>query len=494
MLKRLPLLLAAGLGCGGKGGDPPAPAKQDGASAHPTVAPLVVPALGVDRPTRFDYTDGDGEKDYQRAIGAYKKKDWAGVRASCEKALAADPSHLDAHWLLAGALAQTGDLAGAVDHVVTVVAADDVRFGAVLDTPDLAPLMASTYGKPISELATRVAADYARVAGSGLWLVARDAAFHTHAPHGELYVYDREARRYLRISHTDHAVAGFVRAAQSPQFALLGFERVERPKDGPAALIARGWVLVIGSDGKVIGKPAVLPTARQLALGYAAGDQLLVSTAPATGKWTLGDATVQAVDAATGKLAAASAAMPATHIAITVDDGAFARASDDAKAPWAGDTAPALEVNGDTIAIPETGQATRSTVAVSRDKGHVAFATAADPCNASFAPSLYIADTRAKTLRHVLTARSRFDTRWLDDAVVAYEHGSDTIRLFDVQLGREVDKLEDRAGIALDVLSPMAGAPCTSDGAELDGGSAGSAGSAGSSVAPGSAEPMPPEE
>ena len=63
------------------------------------------------------------------ARAAAKTKDWAAVKSQCEAALAKDPWHLDAHRLLATALAQTGDPAAAVDHLVTALAADYYAYG-----------------------------------------------------------------------------------------------------------------------------------------------------------------------------------------------------------------------------------------------------------------------------------------------------------------------------------------------------------------------------
>ena len=53
----------------------------------------------------------------------------------------------------------------------------------------------------------------------------------------------------------------------------------------------------------------------------------------------------------------------------------------------------------------------------------------------------------------MLTARSRFDTRWLDANLVAYEDGEGGIRVWNAATSREEVKLDNKAGIALDALS-----------------------------------------
>jgi hypothetical protein len=333
----------------------------------------------------------------------------------------------------------------------------------------------------------------------GLLVVARDqppvratpAGSHAAPPRGEVYAYDATSRRYLRLSHTDHAVAGFVRGPGGA-IAMLGYDRVDRSKDeADPPQIAHGWVFVIGADGKKLGDPVVLPTARQLSLGYAAGDQLVAGIAQAVDRWRLADPTAMAVDVAAGKLAAIAGPLPVDRIAITVDEGELLRAPDaEVHATWNGGLAPVLEVAGDAIAVPESGQAMAAGVAVARDKAHVAFVTAVDPCGKGVAPSLYVADTKANSLHHLVTAASRFDARWLDDATLAYEDGDAVVRLWDAASAREVGRLDDRAGIALDVLSPAAGPLCKAEGVvPVPTGSAAPVGS-GSAVV----EPMPPEE
>ena len=125
------------------------------------------------------------------------------MRSSCEHALAKDPQHLDAHRLLAVALAQTGDHAAAVDHIVTAIAGDYCKYGAALATdPDLEAFRATPHGQAVSALAARIHDEYVRRIKSGLWLVGRRSTFKWPAKdgvqpsssRGELYAYDRETQ------------------------------------------------------------------------------------------------------------------------------------------------------------------------------------------------------------------------------------------------------------------------------------------------------------
>jgi hypothetical protein len=161
---------------------------------------------------------------------------------------------------------------------------------------------------------------------------------------------------------------------------------------------------------------------------------------------------------------------------------------------------------GKPIQIPESGTAAQASIAVSPGAAHVAFATAVEPCAKDTAPSLYVADAATGTYRHLLSARSRFATRWLDAGVLAYEDGDGAIRLWDAGTGRQLARLEerasgaeDRSGMALDALSLAAAplckqAPPTVDAAgtgdelppeEPAAGSSATGGSGGSATGPG---------
>src|SRR5207244_2084975 len=84
---------------------------------------------------------------------------------------------------------------------------------------------------------------------------------------------------------------------------------------------------------------------------------------------------------------------------------------------WSGDpptTASLKTTTGKLIQVPQSGAAAQSSIAVSPDGNHIAFATAVDPCAKDAAPSLYVADAKTGTYKHILSAHSRFPTRWVD--------------------------------------------------------------------------------
>jgi len=171
-------------------------------------------------------------------------------------------------------------------------------------------------------------------------------------------------------------------------------------------------------------------------------------------------------------------------VVMSLDEGHLVRIPDGVVAEWTGDppvTASLQTAAGRAIQIPESGMASQSAIAVSPGGAHVAFATAADPCAKDAAPSLYVADAKTGTYKHLLSAKSRFPTRWLDATVLAYEDSDGAIRLWDATTGHETMRLEDKSGIALDVLSLAAAPLCKQAPPVVDAAGSGE-------------EPLPPEE
>jgi len=443
------------------------------AGAGSTAAPLAPPTIGIDKIARMNFIYEAGSPAYEKAVAAYKKKDWPQVRKECEASLAKDPNELDAHRLLATALVQAGEPAAAVDHLVTALAADYFKYGPSFDDDaDLKDFRAGPHGQSVSALAAKIKDAYAKKIATGVLVVARRSAFkwpaqpgvQSASSRGELYAYDRDSKRFLRLTHTDHQVAGFVRSPGGTETAVIGFDKVDHPKaDNAPSLFARPWLVVLDADWKPTGPRVHLPAARVISVGYGAGDQLLVTTAPASGRWSVGKETLQAVSRGAGKLAKVAGSAPTPRIAMTLDEGRIIRTPEGIDAQWAGDPPIAASFKtalGGNVAVPESGQTAQSSIAVGPKGAHVAFATYVDPCAKDVAPSLYVADGKSGALKHVYTAQSRFASRWIDDTTLAYEDGEGAVRLWDATTQRESAKLDNKPGISLDVLSTTSGPLC----------------------------------
>lgn len=435
-------------------------------------APLAVPAPGVDRIARFNFMYDKGRAAFDKAEAAAKKTDWAEARKQAEAAVQADANHMDARRLLAIALAQLGEHAAAVDHLVAVIAADYYAYGITFGTePLLESFRATPHGQAVVQLGGQIRDEYAKKIKNAVLFIARRNNFRYEAKsgvqaltsRGELYAFDRETKRYLRLTHTGHQVAGFVRARTTPEVAVLGFDRGDKPKDSTAPpLVARGWVQTLDTAEWKSTSKITLPSARANAVYYGEGDQLLVAQAPAADRWNLGEWTISSVDRTTNKLTKTTGTLGTPRIELTLDEGLVVLPStiDGVTGVWTGTPArsPELTSGSIKIVIPESGQAAQESISVAPGGAWIAFATAVDPCAKDAAPSLYVANGKTGALKHLLTARSRFVTRWIDANTLAYEDGDNAIRLWDATTGREAMRIENKPGVSLAVLS-LASAP-----------------------------------
>jgi hypothetical protein len=486
--------------CGGsKSEDKPPPSKSDGGSG-PIAPPIAVPKSGVDRIERMNFQWGSvGSRDYAKALIAYaakgKPRDWNAIKSHAEAALSKDAQHLGAHWLLAAALSQLGDHAAVVDHLVFAIAADFYNYGIKFATSeDLKPFLATQHGASVQELAAKIREDYKQRVANAMFVVGRRSPFrwpekassHESSSRGELYAYDRETRQYLRLTHTNDTVVGYVRPAAGTELAILTYDRMDRAKD-EAPIITRASVQLLDTgEFRASAKATIEEPTREIGLGYT-DDRLLVTTAPAQGRWGLGATTVWSFDKAKGKLSKATVSSPLPRIAFTLEEGRLIRVPEGVKAAWAGDppVAPSLEVGGKAIVPKDSGSATQTGVALAPK--HLAYTTAVDPC--ATAPSLYVVDLDKGAHIHVLSGRSQFAPRWLDPLTLAYEDGEGSIRLWDAASSKQLpNPLVNRAGIAFDVLT--LGVPCK-QGADVPVGvGSGSAVGSGSDDEP----PLPPED
>jgi hypothetical protein len=396
------------------------------------------------------------------------------VRAACEETIKKDAHHLDAHWVLGEALAQAGDNAAAAEQFAIALAGDWLRWGPTFDKdPQLAPIFGTPHGKALLALNSKLQAELAAKIAAGPLLLARRSTFKmpgvgtkTSYTRGELYAYDGESKRFLRVTHTDHQLAAWVRSPSGDELLLTGFDKVERPdpkkaKDAPP-LLARSWVTTFSLKNLAdTSARATIKKARHVHAGYGPGEQIVVTTAPASGRWGAGTATRYVVDRSTGKLTRTKGvAIEGRHLEMTFDEARVVGASATSLPP---DLAPDLIAKLSPIQKDEAGQPLLSLALLSPQKTRFAFATATDPCakaDEAAQPTLYVADAKTGTFKHVLTAPSRFAATWIDEDRLIYEDGSGDLRIFDAAAERETGKIGERAGMALWALSPTSAPLC----------------------------------
>ena len=133
-----------------------------------------------------------------------------------------------------------GRQGGGGDHLVTALAADYYAYGRPCARQGPRGVSRDTAGRS-GELAR--AADPRRGTRkrirAALWVVGRRSPFRwPDKPgvqyaysRGEVYAYDRDSKRFFRLTHTDHQVIAFVRPAN--ETAVLGFDKVDHPGRWP---------------------------------------------------------------------------------------------------------------------------------------------------------------------------------------------------------------------------------------------------------------------
>jgi hypothetical protein len=482
MRRLLPLLLlAAVIACGDKKADDKTEKDlaKDAPDAAPEVAEIAAPELGVDNPAAFHYLYGKGDKEWKKAEPALKAKDWVTVAAAAEATLAKDPGHLDAlHWLaVARAQQKQWDKVG--EPLAKALAGDWLRFGPTLAADkDLAEFLATPHGAKLKAVADKLGEEFDRRAGKGLTLLGRKTQYRPPAKSGiqpvtsraELYAFDPETQRYLRLTETGGRLVAWLPAPSGEQIAIVSVSKIALPAD-PKLLEQNAvsmaevkvgvlpWPLTTAKLGeaKPKTKDAVFKDVRAVTVAWDVGDRLVVTTQAGKGRWELADPKPFAVDPVTGQAKAAKQApvgVPA--VTVTYDDVAVTSPTDvGVEADWGErDAASTFRIpqTQKTVSLPAGEAAARESFVVSPNKSRLVFATFADPCaeaEGERLASLYLVEAATGKLKHLGDGKGAFRARWLTEDWLAYEDDAGGLRLVDAAQGKETLRLASRGGLAL---------------------------------------------
>jgi len=471
----LSLLVAGACGDDKKKEADPAGAGKSVAEQPTATAEVALLPLGVAKPTDFNYSSGKAEKAYRPVADAHKKKDWTAVKSAAEETLELDKAHLDAHRMLASALAQQGEYDKALEHLSIALAGDWLRWGAAVEAdPDLEPLMSSPLGAKAKQMIASYKEEFVRRAKGGLLVVARRGAFKAPqkdpkkkgaarmASRAELFAYDKDSARYLRLTQTGFQVVGFLASSSGDEIAYVTAREVaipDDPKASPPVLAVTRIGTISLAAPETQNKEAEVKNARTLALEYLAGDELMATSYQPQGWWGFGTASSFSIDKAAGKAKAAKAPPPGGRRLLVRFEGVELEAPGDADgiaADWNPETGTAeefvLDASKKRVQLPKGQAARRASIAWSPDRKKVAFATQADPCAekpADRAAALYIVDVESGKLKHVSKGASGFSPHFLDPATLAYADEEGGVRLYDAAAGRENGKLTTRGGLGL---------------------------------------------
>jgi hypothetical protein len=210
--RKVALIVAAMLSACGNRPDPPAAAKKDAAPADAEAVELVARPLGLPDLAAYGWRKRAGQPAFRLARKSEDRGDWPAVVASCKQALAADPDHLEAAWLMAIGLAKLGQTDQVVAPLHQAVAGELARWGTPsLEHPALQPFLATPVGAAWRQ---RVEQDRALYAGA----IARALIVTAE---GELFAVDVESRRWNRLTRNPGTVIGALAIPAARKIAYI---------------------------------------------------------------------------------------------------------------------------------------------------------------------------------------------------------------------------------------------------------------------------------
>ena len=209
-------VVASAPGCGNRPTPPPADKKDAAPADAPAVVEVDAAPLGLADFSAFRWRKRGGQPAFRLARKAEERDDWAAVVAACRQALAADPGHLEAAWLLAVGLARVGKTDQVLAPLQQAAAGDFVKWGeASLERPALQAFLATPVGEAWRR---RVEQDRARLVAA----IAR-AAIVTAG--GELYAVDVDAGRWYRLSQSAGRAIGGLAVPATHRIAYVSRAR-----------------------------------------------------------------------------------------------------------------------------------------------------------------------------------------------------------------------------------------------------------------------------
>lgn len=212
-------LAPALLGCGNKATQPTVEVKDAGAAIPTRTGPLELDPrpLGLADAAAFAWRKRDGQPAFRDARTAEAREDWPAVVANCRAALAADPGHLEASWLLAAALGKLGKVGELLAPLRDAVAGDFGKWGlASLELPSFQAFLATSTG---AAWRRRVEQDRA------LFIAALGRSTIVNAD-GDLFAFDADNNRWLRLTRTSGAVISGLAVPSARKVAYVARQAV----------------------------------------------------------------------------------------------------------------------------------------------------------------------------------------------------------------------------------------------------------------------------
>ena len=448
------VILVAVIACGGK----PAPSHDDAASRPPADAPRVALAprvLGVADLADFAWRKRPGQAAFRAARVAEGKEDWATVVTRCQEALGADPTHLEAAWLLAAGLAKRGSAATEIVKPLQLAAAGDFgKWGpASLELPAFVAFLATPLGAAWRERVETDRATYAAALGRAVIVMAG----------GDLYAFDVDGPRWYRITRTGGAVIGalamrdqhliaYVTRGTTAALSLGTVDLVRGHATRPIALGAGPFEIAYGAKPAGVWVGGGAPPARTWRI-YADG-KLVAAPSKSTrppGAWLDVDGTTAPV----APIATLHRGKP-RDVSADWDDQLLASAIK-------------LGTSNRVVSVPSPGLVDGSTLVWSPDRAHLAFvAQLEDPCGVprpAVTAAVFVAETATATIEEVERAAGGLAVEWVSDRKLAVV-GDRGVALID--LDRTRTPLVGASGLVTPRRLPRCATPVASEVAEPD--------------------------
>lgn len=434
--------LAAAPACGGRGESKPR--IHDDAAVPDAAVAVELPArpLGMPEHAAFLWRRRGGHPAYRLARKAEAAGQWETVVTTCRQALAADPSHLDAAWLLAVGLAKVGKLDQVLEPLQTAVAGDFGKWGhASLEQPALAAFRETPVGRAWQRRVEQDRAVYTAQLARSMIVTAG----------GELYAYDAKGPRWYRLTHTYGAVIGGLRVPEANKVVYVTRQRARGKKE---------VTLAVGISNLGIGR-----TTNATELGSLGPISVVYSAKKSPGAW-IGTRTPRGVTwqllEESGKLSPLPPkslrppgpgleivgkvvrlrAQPSYDITADFDDKGLAGAI-------------RIGRSNRILSIPSPALIDGNSLQWSADRAHLAFtAQLDDRCGKGVVSgAAFVADATTGALRELERAAGGLTVDWLPDGrpVVAGDKG---VSIYDAAGGAEPVVIEGADGLLVPRVRP----------------------------------------
>jgi hypothetical protein len=406
-----PIVLASAA-CGNRAAPPPPP--PDPRDATPTDAAVEIDGadLGLPDLASFGWRKRGGEAAFQSARKAEDRGDWAEVVTICRQALAFDPGHLDASWLLAVGLAKLGQLDQVLGPLQRAAAGDYLKWAqASLELPGMQPFLATAVGAAWRRRVEQDRTRFAQAIARGV-IVTAD---------GDLFAVVLDSGRWYRLTRSPGFVVGAIAVPEARRIAYVARSRRHGVRE-----------LGIGMVDFALGRssrPVSLGTPGPIAVAYSArapvGAWIGNGGARATAWRQLDD------DFKLHALPPRTARPPGPWLEVTPRGAAHLHAMPpNVTADWDDQSlASAIRIgtSNRVVSVPSPGLIDGNTAAWSADRVHLAFAAQLDDHCAPGAvnTAAFVADASTGAVRELERAAGGIAVQWMAERrlAIAGDHG-----------------------------------------------------------------------